>query len=185
MNKQTKWPVTTFVTGGHTVYHLRPGRVRPGGPRRFFSMAMMDVNHDGREEILLSGSWGEHGRIYAYGYDGSLLFSACDPRIPDVPYRMNILVPVSLDNDAFIIGQFANILIVYNLDGSCREVVTGPFAYTNATYDRESQTLLCGSSVSGGDEIVAIHLNQKGWQQAFQRFNLRENLLGSYQIWRC
>jgi hypothetical protein len=143
------------------------GSYFPNSGRRFFSMAIVDLNHDGKKDILLSGSWGENGKIFAYDQKGELMFIKSDPRIPTVPYRMNLLVPVKLPNDEFIIGHFANILIVYNLDGSCREVITGPFAYACAAFEPVSKTLFCGSEVSGGDELVAIHLDKPGWQEAF------------------
>lgn len=143
------------------------GSYTPNAGRRFFSMAIVDLNHDGKEDILTSGSWGQNGKIYALDHRGQPIFTQSDPRIPNVPYRMNILVPVKLPNDAFIVGQFANILIVYNLNGSCREVVTGPYAYANACFDEVTKTLYCGSSVSGGDELVAVHLDRPGWQKAF------------------
>ncbi len=143
------------------------GSYAPNTGRRFFSMAITDLNHDGKKDILTSGSWGQNGKIYALDQRGQPMFIQSDPRIPNVPYRMNILVPVKLPEDEYIIGQFANILIVYNLNGSCREVVAGPYAYANACFDQVTKTLYCGSSVSGGDELVAIHLDRPGWQQAF------------------
>lgn len=143
------------------------GVYAPNSGRRFFSMAMVDIDHDGKQEIALSGSWGEKGKIYAYDGLGKQRFAKSDSRIPDVPYRMNFLIPVKLSNDEYIIGQFGNILIVYNLDGSCREVVTGQFAYSNASFDPFTRILYCGSEVSGGDEVLAIHLDRPGWQKAF------------------
>ncbi len=143
------------------------GSYAPNTGRRFFSMAILDLNKDGKQDILTSGSWGQNGKIFAYEQWGQRMFIQSDPRIPNVPYRMNMLVPVKLPNDEFIVGQFGNILIVYNLDGSCREVVTGPYAYANACFDPDTKTLYCGSSVSGGDELVAIHLDRPGWQKAF------------------
>ncbi len=143
------------------------GAYAPNSGRRFFSMVTVDLDHDGKQEIVCSGSWGDHGKIYAYDSQGDLLFAKSDPRVPNVPYRMNLLVPVKLPNDECIIGQFANILIVYNLDGTCREVVTGPYAYANAGFDPATRTLYLGSSIAGGDAVHALHLDQAGWQQAF------------------
>jgi hypothetical protein len=143
------------------------GVYAPNSGRRFFSMALVDLNHDSKQDILLSGTWGDNGKIQAFDQAGKQLFVKSDPRIPIIPYRMNLLVPVKLADDEYVIGQFANILIVYNLDGSCREVVTGPYAYSNAAFDPVTRTLYCGSEVSGGDEVVAVHLDRPGWQQAF------------------
>ena len=143
------------------------GSYAPNTGRRFFSMAIVDLNHDGKQDILTSGSWGQNGKIFALDQRGQPMFIQSDPRIPNIPYRMNMLVPVKLPNDEYIIGQFANILIVYNMDGACREVVTGAYAYANACFDPVTKTLYCGSSVSGGDELVAVHLDRPGWQKAF------------------
>ena len=147
--------------------HRELGSYASNTGRRFFSMAILDLDKDGKDDILTSGSWGQHGKIFALNYWGQPMFIQSDPRIPNIPYRMNMLVPVKLPNDEYIIGQFANILIVYNLNGSCREVVTGAYAYSNACFDPITKTLYCGSSVSGGDELVAVHLDQPGWQKAF------------------
>ena len=86
--------------------------------KRFFSMLLLDMNRDGRQEILLSNSWGEHGKIYAFDHTGKQFLATSDPRIPNVSYRMNLLSYVKLPGDEFVLGLFANILIVYNLDGS-------------------------------------------------------------------
>jgi len=143
------------------------GVYAPNSGRRFFSMAIADLDHDGKQDILLSGSWGEHGKIYAFDQAGKQRFAQSDARIPDVPYRMNLLVPVKLPGDEYIIGQFGNILTVYNLDGTCREVVTGPYAWANAAFNPVTRTLYCASEVSGGDEVVAVRLDRPGWQKAF------------------
>ena len=136
---------------------------------RFYSMVLADINKDGKQEILLSTAACQHGRIVAFDPAGKMLFSKADARIPDVPYRMNLLEHVKLPGDEFLAGQFANILIIYNLDGSCREVVTMPDAYANRAFDPVTRTLYLGSSVSGGDEIVSVRLDRPGWQQRWPR----------------
>lgn len=139
--------------------------------RRFFSMLILDLDKDGRAEILLSNSWGEHGRIYAFNHRGKQLFSTTDPRIPNIPYRMNLLRHVKLADDEFVLGHFGNVLILYRLDGACREVLQGPYSFADAAFDPATQTLYLGSAVSGGDEIVALRLDRPGWRQAYA--NLR------------
>ncbi len=140
----------------------------PNGGRRFFSMLIVDVDKDQRDDILLSAGWGENGRVVAYDGQGKQLFTNNDRRIPNIPYRMNLLRHVTLPDDEFILGHFGNVLILYELDGSCREVLTGPYSLADCTYDPVLRTCFLGSSVSGGDGIYALRLDQPGWREAFQ-----------------
>ncbi|MCL5745472.1 MAG: PQQ-binding-like beta-propeller repeat protein, partial [Acidobacteria bacterium] len=74
----------------------------PNSGRRFFSMALLDMNHDGRQEILLSNSWGEHGKIFGFDHEGKQFLEKSDERIPNASYRMNLLAPVKLPSDEFV-----------------------------------------------------------------------------------
>ena len=136
--------------------------------KRFFSMEILDLDADDREDILLSNSWGEHGRIFAFNHLAEELFSTTDERIPNVPYRMNLLRHVSLPEDEFVIGHFGNVLILYNLDGSCRDVLTGQYSFADGTFDAATKTYYMGSSVSGGDGIYALRLDQPDWKERYQ-----------------
>ncbi len=136
--------------------------------KRFFSMLLLDMNRDGRDEILLSNSWGEHGKIYAFDHTGRQFLEKSDARIPNVSYRMNLLSHVKLPGDEFVLGLFANILIVYNLDGSCREVLTSRYDFANGAFDPQTRTYYLGSSTSGGDGVYALRLDRPGWQKAFE-----------------
>jgi hypothetical protein len=132
---------------------------------RFFSMLTKDVNNDGADEILLTGGWGESGIIYAFNQlDGNLLYSKSDKKVPDVAYRMNLLKSVSLPNDNFIIGHFGNIFIVYELDGKVRELVISKISFADSYFDPVLKTLFLGSSVSGGDGVYAVKLDEPDWQ---------------------
>ncbi len=136
--------------------------------QRFFSLLIKDINNDNRQEILLSGAWGENGSVYAFDSKGKHLFIKLDKQIPNIAYRMNLLRSVNLPDDDFYIGHFGHVLIVYNLDGTCREVLTGKYSYADSYFDPSLKTLFMGSSVSGGDEIMAFRLDQKGWQEKFR-----------------
>ncbi|MCL4402808.1 MAG: hypothetical protein M1436_09130 [Acidobacteria bacterium] len=140
----------------------------PNSGRRFFSMALLDMNKDGRQEILLSNSWGEHGKIFAFDHEGKQFLQKSDERIPNASYRMNLLTHVKLPAEEFVIGLFANVLIVYNLDGSCREVLTSHYDFSNGAFDAQTRTYYLGSSPSGGDGIYALQLDRPGWQAAFE-----------------
>jgi outer membrane protein assembly factor BamB len=137
--------------------------------KRFFSMAVLDLDQDGRDDILLSNSWGENGRIFAFDHAGNLMYNTSDKRIPNISYRMNLLDPVKLPDDAYVIGHFGNVLIVYNLDGSCREVLTGPYSFADGIFDPVTLTYYLGSSVSGGDGIYALQLDNPGWRHAYKQ----------------
>lgn len=137
--------------------------------KRFFSMAVLDLNEDGKEDILLSNSWGENGRIFAYDHTGTQLFTTADKRIPNISYRMNLLDPVKLPDDEYVIGHFGNVLIRYNLDGSCRDVLTGPYSFADGAFDPVTRTYYLGSSVSGGDGIYAFQLDDPNWPQEYER----------------
>jgi lambda-carrageenase len=136
--------------------------------KRFFSMLLQDINKDGCDEILLSGGWGENGRLYAYNCSGEDLFITSDEKIPNIPYRMNLLRYVELPDDEFILGHFGNVLIVYEPDGTFREVITGPYSFVDSYFDKTLNILFMGSSVCGGDDIYAFHLDQSGWQEVYK-----------------
>ena len=135
--------------------------------KRFFSMAILDLDKDGRDDILLSNSWGEHGRIFAYDHRGEQMFTTTDRRIPNVSYRMNLLRRVKLPDDEFVLGHFGNVLIVYNLDGTCREVLTGPYSFADGVFDPVTKTWYMGSAVSGGDGIYSLRLDRADWRQTY------------------
>lgn len=168
----TQWQKTNLGTHAHN------------SGKRFFSMAVLDLNKDGKDDILLSNSWGEHGRIFAYDHQGNDLYSTTDERIPNVSYRMNLLDPVKLEDDEYVLGHFGNVLIQYNLDGSCRDVITGPYSFADAVFDTVTKTYFMGSAVSGGDGIYGFDLKDRNWKKQFAQLKpvgalatLEKNLL--------
>lgn len=140
-------------------------RMNPG--KRFFSMLITDLNKDGKDEVVLGGGWRENGIIHAYDDKGELLFSKADRRIPNIPYRMNLLRKVEVPGDEYILGHFGNVLILYETDGTLREILTGPYSFADSWFDPETNTLFMGSALSGGTEIYAYRLDQSGWKRAF------------------
>ena len=156
-NLDVKWTQTDLGTHAHN------------SGKRFFSMAVLDLNKDGKEDILLSNSWGENGRIFAYDHTGTQLYTTADKRIPNISYRMNLLDPVKLPNDEYVIGHFGNVLIRYNLDGSCRDVLTGPYSFADGAFDPVTRTYYMGSSVAGGDGIYAFQLDDPNWPEAYEQ----------------
>lgn len=141
-----------------------PG-MNPG--KRFFSLLLTDLNRDGKDEVVLGGGWRENGVIHAYNDKGKLLFSKSDRRIPNIPYRMSLLRKITLPGDECILGHFGNLLILYETDGTLREIIVGPYSFADSHFDPELKTLFMGSAVSGGTEIYAYRLDQSGWSKAF------------------
>jgi lambda-carrageenase len=131
----------------------------PNSGRRLFSMLITDVTGDDKDEIIVSHGWGDNGQLSAYNSTGELVFSQSDERIPNIPYRMNLLRVVDTGDDKFIIGHFGYVLIIYNLDGSLRETLTSDYAMADSYYDPSTKTFYLGSSVSGGDGIYKINVN--------------------------
>ena len=136
--------------------------------KRFFSMSVGDLDHDGLEDVVMSHSWGDHGRISAWNGDGQALFDASDPRIPNIPYRMNRLIAIERTEDAFLLGLFGNVLIAYGLDGSLRQLVRGSYSFADGAYDPHLGRLYLGSSVSGGDGLYAFDLTDPAWPDHFR-----------------
>lgn len=135
--------------------------------RRFVSLAVTDLTGDGRAELLLSNGGGENGKIFAWDHRGTPQFEQSDRRIDKIPYRMNLLMPVTLRDDRFVLGLFGNELIIYNLDGSCREVLKSRYSWANVAFDPVNRLCYLGSSVSGGDEIHVLPLDSTDWKQQF------------------
>lgn len=135
--------------------------------RRFFDLLVQDVDGDGSDEIVLSGGNDENGIIYAFDGGGKSVFASSDPKIPNISYRMNLLRHVKLPKDEFILGHFGNVLIVYEPDGRCREVIRGTYATADAWFEPALKTLFLASSVSGGDGVYALRLDRSSWKSEF------------------
>lgn len=152
------WSKTNLGSSGHN------------SGRRFFSMIVFDLNHDGRQDIVLGGSWGENGRILGFDYKGEQILDSSDPMVPRRAYQMNLLTRVNLKDSIgeSIFGLFGKYLIIYNHDGKIQTLLKSNYDFTNAAFDSQTSTYYLGSSPSGGDGIYALHLNRKGWQKAFE-----------------
>ena len=142
------------------------------GWRRFFSMGIIDLNHDGRQDIVF-GHYGGNGKIFGYDYQGKQILVSSDPMVPSIPYRMNILSRVNLKDSTGenIFGLYANYLIIYDSNGKIRTLLKNKYDFSNGTFDPQTSTYFLGSSPSGGDGIYALHLNRAGWQKAFEEIH--------------
>lgn len=148
------------------------GVAAPNSGRRFFSMIVEDIDKNGKDNIVVSNSWGDYGLLYGFDETGTqMITNSTSTAIPKAPYRMIMLSSVNYkntDND-FIFGIFANMLIIYNANGSFNSTLECNYDFSNAAFDPETNTYYLGSSPSGGDGIYALNLDNDGWQTAFQQ----------------
>jgi len=135
-----------------------------------FSVLPVDINHDGRDEIIMSDHFEKRGNFYAFDHRGQKVLTSSTRGIRGRPYRMNLLTRVTMPgaDEERIFGLFGNQIIVYKLDGSIERIVDGPYSFSCAEFDPEGGTLFLGSSISGGDGIYALNLNQPNWGSALQ-----------------
>jgi len=138
--------------------------------RRWDDMMIMDVNGDKKEDIVLSGDPLDNGRLFAYDFEGKLIFAKSNKDIPIAPYRMNMLSHIpSIGNESdYILGLFANILIVYDGKGDYKSFLINKYDFTNSAYDEQTSTYYLGSCASGGDGIYALDLKNPNWKEAFK-----------------
>ncbi len=136
-----------------------------------FSVLPIDVNQDGKDEVVLADHFERIGIFYAYDHRGRKVLTSSSKGIRRRPYRMNLLTRVKLPGNQGerIVGLFGRRITIYRLDGSIERTVTGPYSLACATYDAESATLFLGSSISGGDGIYALRLGQPAWKSAFEK----------------
>lgn len=155
-----------------TVLWSREGRghAAPNSGQRWFSLVAVDVDADGRDEILVSHSWGDQGRVTAYDGAGVELWSVADrAQVPRIPYRMNLLQPAEARGRRVLLDLFANLLIEHRMDGGVEAVVSGTYAPAAITWDPVSSCCFLGGDVSGGDEILVLPTDRAGWSGGFGR----------------
>jgi hypothetical protein len=141
--------------------------------KKFFSMIIMDINGDKKEDIVLSGGWEEGEQIYGFDYKGERILLSSNNKIPRIPYRMNLLTRINpSDENESIIGLFANNLIIYNGQGEYQSFLTSRYDFTNATFDPQTSTYYLGSCASGGDGIYAFDVKNINWKNAFENIKV-------------
>ncbi len=135
------------------------------------SVLAVDVDRDGRDEIVLSDHFDKKGIFYAYNHLGEKVLTSSSKGIRGRPYRMNLLSHVkrSEEDQGRVFGLFGNQIIVYSLDGSIKRIVDGPYSLACAEFDPGSNSLFLGSSISGGDGVYRLRLDRPGWEEAFKR----------------
>lgn len=133
------------------------------------SLTSCDANGDGLDEIVLSHSYEEAGRLSFYdGLGREIPSQFRAPRRFAWAYRMNLLAHVRIPDDDFFVGLYGNELILYNPDGSCREILVTSIVPAAVAFDQSTSTLCLGSSISGGDSISPIDLSDPKWRHQFE-----------------
>jgi len=135
-----------------------------------FCVLPVDVNRDGSDEILLSDHFERRGIFYGFNGSGEKVLTSSSKGIRGRPYRMNLLSHVTMPGtgEERIVGLYGNQMIVYDLEGSIERILDGPCSLSCAEFDPSSKTLFLGSSISGGDGVYALHLDEPGWESAFE-----------------
>ncbi len=135
-----------------------------------FSLLAVDIDHDGTDEMLLSNDYIKLGIFYAFNHQGKKILTSSSKGLRKRPYRMNLLTHVKMPNpdNERIFGLFGNQIVVYDLEGSIKKIVDGPYSLACAEFDPENQTLFLGSSISGGDGIYALRLDHPDSGSAFE-----------------
>jgi lambda-carrageenase len=155
------------------------GNFSSNSGRRFFSMIIRDVNGDGKEDIIISASWGDKGLLYGFNASGDqILSNTTGNSVPGAAYRMNLLVNVDFigAQSDMIIGVFANMLILYNANGTFNSSLDSKYDLTSGAFDPQTNTLYLGSSPSGGDGIYALNLTHPDWKTAYRNLKVVGNL---------
>jgi len=251
--------ITSFSTGGHTVYHLQPGTVSKNGKRVIISAAydgyvhchtaggkllwknqpgkgfpfdleVSDIDKDGLDETLVASS---DGSLYVLDNNGQLMWTFGGNPLPPLyqvivendssgntviltggierilytlstagvvlskqegggvirnigketprirskckdlksrPYKMDFITHIKSATlgDEFMLNLSGRNLLVYSMDGTCRNVLESPYSFTGTSFDPVTNTYWLGSGISGGDGIYGIHLDKPGWEEAFR-----------------
>lgn len=136
-------------------------------------MLVLDIDRDGKDEVVLSDHFQQKGAFGVYNDEGQKIMTSSTKGVKGRAYRMNLLSRVRLleSNQDTILGLFGNQIVLYDLDGKVEKVLDSSYSLTCSDFDSKSQTLYLGSSVSGGDGVYALQLNNPAWEEAYR--NLR------------
>lgn len=133
-------------------------------------MLILDVDRDGKDEVILSGHFDKKGAFGVYNDEGRKILTSSTQGIRGRAYRMNLLSRVRLleSNEDRILGLFGNQIVIYDCNGKVETLVESSYSPTCSAFEPKSQTLYLGSGVSGGDGVYAIQLDDPGWENAYR-----------------
>jgi len=137
--------------------------------KKFFSMIIMDINGDNKEDIVMSGNWEEGERIYGCDYNGQKITLPYYKKMPRIAYRMNLLTRINPTSESeYMLGIFGNNLTIYNQKGQFQTYLKSKYDFTNACFDPQTSTYYLGSCASGGDGVYALDLKNPDWKKSFE-----------------
>ncbi|MCF7847493.1 MAG: PQQ-like beta-propeller repeat protein [Kiritimatiellales bacterium] len=132
------------------------------------SMLITDFDGDGKDDIGLSNYYEKKGGLLVYNHKGEKILTGSGKGPKNKPYRMNLITQVRTKGDR-VLGLYGHEIILYRMNGVIEKFLAGPYALSCCAFDDRSNTAWFGSSISGGDGIYALKLDQPEWENAFKQ----------------
>lgn len=136
---------------------------------RYYSLEVFDLDGDGKDEMVYGMMHNNSGELTIFDDQGnSRVMTTCD-KIRARPYKMNFVSHIKSTSlqDEFFLNLSGSDLLVFNMDGTCRSILEGPFSFAGTAFDPVTNTYWLGSSISGGDGIYGLQMDMPGWEDAF------------------
>ena len=134
------------------------------------SLLVLDIDGDGKEEVVMADAFDTKGEVSAYDAKGEKVRTWSTRGLRNRAYRMNLLSRIRFPGREtdHILGLFGNQIVIYGLEGKIETILDGTYAHTISAFDPRSRRLFLGSSVSGGDGIYSFDLADANWEAAFR-----------------
>lgn len=135
-------------------------------PKRYvYSMAIFDIDGDGRDEIVLGGN----RRFSVHDYDGNARTHNTESKKKPRPYKMDFFDHIKSESlqDEYILNLSGRDLLQLDRSGACRNIFRGPYSFASAAFDPLTNIYWLGSGISGGDDIHGLRLDMPGWEARF------------------
>lgn len=141
-----------------------------GGTNRYYSMELCDLDDDGRLEMVFGLGSADSDRIAIYDYQGNGRTIKTCGKLRQRPYKMNFatLIKSPTLKDEYFVNLSGNMLLVFDRNGHCRNLLKGPYAFAGTAFDSQTNTYWLGSGISGGDGVYGIRVDQPGWEKRFE-----------------
>lgn len=139
--------------------------------QRFFSIDICDTNNDGLDEMVFGMAHDKSDEIAIFDSKGNSEILKTCTAIKQRPYKMNFVSHIKSPtlNDEFYLNLSGSELLVFGMDGACRHILKGPYAFAATAFDPQTNIYWLGSGISGGDGIYGLRLDQPGWEKDFEQ----------------